>query len=104
MEYAFIDGTKSDRATRKLARSHAMKGKNVGKTRLRRSRLRPGASHTSTQPVFANDGSHEEESSSAPAHGTMSFYHVAWGGDALLSAPFPFQATPQSQDVINQCK
>ncbi|KAJ4376858.1 hypothetical protein N0V85_008978 [Neurospora sp. IMI 360204] len=37
--FQFIDSTKTDRVTRRLVRSHAMKGKNVGKVLHRRSRL-----------------------------------------------------------------
>lgn len=37
--FEFIDSTKSDRLTKRLVRSHAMKGKNAGKKLHRRSRL-----------------------------------------------------------------
>ncbi|KAF7558920.1 hypothetical protein G7046_g5233 [Stylonectria norvegica] len=38
-EFAFVDGSKTDRSTRRYARSHAMRGKNLGKTHHRPSRL-----------------------------------------------------------------
>ncbi|KAH8880878.1 hypothetical protein GQ53DRAFT_521227 [Thozetella sp. PMI_491] len=37
--FEFVDGTKTDRSTRRAARSHAMKGKNVGKRHQRGSKL-----------------------------------------------------------------
>lgn len=38
-DFKFVDGTKTDKSTRRAALSHAMKGKNIGKTHQRRSRL-----------------------------------------------------------------
>ena len=38
-QFLFVDSTSNDRQARKLARSHAMKGKNAGKKIHRRSRL-----------------------------------------------------------------
>jgi hypothetical protein len=104
MKFAFIDGTKKDKSTRRLARSHAMRGKNVGKTHPRRPRPAMGEPYTSKEATPANLRNLEEENGTAPVQGAISFYHAVWGGDALLSASFPLVATPQSLDVINQCK
>ncbi|KAF2736683.1 hypothetical protein EJ04DRAFT_575109 [Polyplosphaeria fusca] len=41
-KYQFIDATRSDRATKRAIRSHAMRGKNAGKKHNRRSRLAIG--------------------------------------------------------------
>jgi hypothetical protein len=90
-DFQFIDGTKHDGATRRLARSHVMKGKNAGRKLNRRSRkeARPSKRQTSSQ-----------------VSGVSSNNECMWSPiliDTLRFVSFPVDALPESQFVINHC-
>jgi putative hemolysin len=103
-DFRFIDGTKNDKFTRRLARSHAMKGKNVGKVHQRRSQLSLHLQRNKgVSKVQTSDSEQDEtrtismaQSSSSPITGVL--------GHRLLSVSFPVEATPQSLGIVNQCK
>ncbi len=99
--FAFIDCTKSDRSTKKLVRSHAMKGKNAGKTHHRRSRLDLSRSHKSGQSALVQplDRLNNQEC----RMGLLGLTYEAVG-EQLLAIPFPIEATSQNRPIINQCK
>ncbi|MBV36668.1 MAG: hypothetical protein CMP47_14640 [Rickettsiales bacterium] len=97
--FAFIDCTKSDRSTKKLVRSHAMKGKNAGKTHHRRSRLDLSRSHKSGQSALVQplDRLNNQEC----RMGLLGLTYEAVG-EQLLAIPFPIEATSQNRPIINQ--
>lgn len=104
-KFEFIDGTKNDRPTLKLARSHAMKGKNLGKTHQRRSRLDADQRHKRTQLVLLQvcEGQKYGESNNTPVQSSVSLTYKD-PGDQLLSVSFPVEVTPESGGVIYHCK
>ena len=104
-QFKFIDGTKNDRPTLRLARSHAMKGKNLGKTHHRRSRLGPDQRHKKRQLVLlqVDDGQKYVESNNSPGQDSLSLIYDD-PGDQLLSVSFPVELTPASRDVIYHCE
>lgn len=94
--FQFIDGTKHDRATRRLARSHVMKGKNVGRRLNRRSRketcsLKQHEAPRRTPGQDSNTSLDNERMRNPPIIDTLHF------------VSFPVDALPESQFVINQC-
>ncbi|KAB5542787.1 hypothetical protein GE09DRAFT_226450 [Coniochaeta sp. 2T2.1] len=124
VEFEFIDGTKKDPRTRRLARSHAMKGKNVGKKHNRRSRVAQVApSHASPTPISDLRGKIPSPESTVQHHDQtcQSFRPRSQDGghsiaprrphavpvafrplNGLFPFHFPIDATPQSQYVIKQ--
>ena len=99
--FEFIDGTKHDRLTRRLARSHALKGKNVGKKLYRRSRLDLDQSRRHQRPVPVPPKSEEEIS--VPGSEGVHPGIVAISGDSL-SIPFPIDTASQGHHIVSQCK
>ncbi|KAB5566070.1 hypothetical protein GE09DRAFT_727896 [Coniochaeta sp. 2T2.1] len=124
VKFEFIDGTKKDPRTRRLARSHAMKGKNVGKKHNRRSRVAQAApSPASPTPISDLGGKIPSPESTVQHHDQTcqsSRPRSQDGGHSMaprrphlvpvasrpLNGRFPFHfpvdATPQSQYVIKQ--
>lgn len=103
--FEFIDSRKNDKLTRKLARSHAMKGKNTGKKLNRRSRLELGQLHRCRPNVLLPMAENRKKQliTDYRAHCSLQLAYNSLSND-LLSVSFPLNATPQSQRVINQCK
>ena len=83
-------------------RSHAMKGKNAGKTLHRRSRVNRGLTHQCTQmvPLSVVECGNDEASDGDP----LQRLACTALRDKPLSFSFSIDATPQSQYVINQCE
>ncbi|EXJ79038.1 hypothetical protein A1O3_08539 [Capronia epimyces CBS 606.96] len=102
--FEFIDSTKSDKATRRLARSHAMKGKNAGKTlhRHRQSRLDLRGQQTATARVPNRRSAQENENRRTLAvQDSLDLTYPALS-DKLLSVSFPVETTPQGLGLISQ--
>lgn len=111
--FTFVDGTKTDRVTRRLARSHAMKGKNAGKTHeprsVRRARATGGGqsnprgcrSLALLQKMIPSSPRSEEvtirlEENISQSSGQTIIYRS-------LQTPLPVDPTPWSLDVIENC-
>jgi hypothetical protein len=99
--YEFIDSTKRDRSTKRLARSHAMKGKNAGKTLHRRSRLDLGRRPVTLMPVA--ECQHDDASYRAPTQYSLGVTSPTLDS-SFLSFSFPVEATPKTRSMIGQCK
>jgi hypothetical protein len=102
MEYAFIDGSKNDRATRRQARSHAMRGKNAGRKLHRRSRLHQ--SHHSKIKDSASVKFDTRQDMTTPVSILFKPFGSLTFGPELFNVAFPVSGIPQSQDTISQCK
>jgi hypothetical protein len=100
-KFEFVDTTKDNRTTRRIALSHVMKGKNAGRTHNRRSRLssaqQPNDRQLSCHFQGVQYGAHVGCASSCGALGAPKW-------DRLLHASFPVEATPHSQSLITECK
>ena len=81
-----------------------MKGRNLGKTHRRRSRLDTDQLHKKRQLTHlrVSDSQRYEESSNTPVQGSLGLTYKSFG-DELLSVSFPIETTPQSRDIIYQC-
>ncbi len=101
--FEFVDGTKRDRATRRIARSHAMKGKNVGKTHHRRSKLGscPPLENNQTGPPQIHGEAEEDCITSIDGSPSMKYKAL---GTQIFSVSFPLETSPQGQQVIQKCK
>lgn len=100
MHYEFIDATKSDKDTRSRARSHAMKGKNVGKKHPNRRQasklqLRTGVVACQTWSESDTYGGRIVEDKVLTGR--------PWA-DALLPLQLAVSTAPQRQHVIRQCE
>jgi hypothetical protein len=99
MSFQFVESGKTDPATRKLIRSHVMKGKNVGKTRLRPTRKDEGevpedhAAKFSLSACQFNDDVETEIPTIAPTI-----------GHSFSALTFPCEAQPYMKNLIQQCK
>ncbi|KAH8648433.1 hypothetical protein BX600DRAFT_554941 [Xylariales sp. PMI_506] len=100
--FAFIDGLKDDRATRRKALSHAMKGKNFGKTHHRPSKLGQRSRRRNLRQTYLAaidaDQYHFELDSASGSPGLDS--HVLCCKH--LPIPFPIETTPLNRHTINQ--
>ena len=103
--FEFIDSTKNDRLTKRLVRSHAMKGKNAGKTLARSSRLDLSRQLKCRQVALVRNAKsrNDEENRNAPIRASLGLTYMGLG-DKLLSISFPVEITSQNQHVINQCQ
>lgn len=92
--FQFIDGTKHDRETRRLARSHAMKGKNAGRKLHRRSRkeLGPPRPHGGPKPTTGQDSGNGLQSDSLNSPPLI---------DTLQFVSFPVNGLPECQYIIH---
>lgn len=103
--FEFIDGTKKDRATLRSARSHAMKGKNVGKKHHRLSKSE-ASQFRKSKPVtlLQEHGTQEDKKTDKSlALGTGGLKYQALG-DQLLAVSFPVEVSSQSRGIIHQCE
>ncbi len=95
----FVDNSaKVDRVTRKLMRSHVMKGKNSGKIVHRRSRLELGAGWTPCDD--ASFPSEEARKLEGEELGTVARNL----GNVLRTFQFPVELSESSLKCIGQCK
>jgi hypothetical protein len=102
MAFQFIHNGNRDPATRKLIRSHVMKGKNTGKTRLRSAHLEAGTgSHNLTSSSRSKPPAAYESPESvadkanfltAPLGNTFSGFEFAW------------EVEPSMIELIHQCR
>jgi len=99
MHFEFIDGTRNDKGTRRIARSHAMKGKNAG--RKHPNRRRQGAR---LQPQANVPGC--EASTVSDVHLVQRALTGGPGADEpeLLPLHLPFDTTLGSLHVIKLCE
>jgi len=96
--FQFVDSSaKVDRVTRKLMRSHVMKGKNAGKTVHRRSRLELGAGRTPCDDAsFQNETRKRNSEELGPVPRNL--------GNVLRTFQFPVELSESSLKNIDQCK
>jgi len=96
--FQFVDSSaKVDRVTRKLMRSHVMKGKNAGKTVHRRSRLELGAGRTPCGDASLPNGARKRNAEElGPVARNL--------GNVLRTFQFPVELGESSLKIINQCK
>ena len=111
--FEFIDGTRCDRFTRRVARSHAMKGKNVGRKLNRRSRLGIGRLPT-TKPKAALHDPKRSLPDRVVSGGSSTVVRASLGklsepkssdllSERLLPETLPFDVSAQSRYVIKEC-
>lgn len=105
--FHFMNGLSNDEKSKKLMRSHVMKGKNAGKKIHRRSRLelqvtrhRPNVVTNSSQICGKlrekyHDADWRYES---PNRLSVDF------GNKFMTFSLPVEVTPYSLEVINECK
>jgi hypothetical protein len=106
--FLFIDATKTDAGTRRKARSHAMKGKNLGKkhyNRRTKKAKQPQPTMHDLDCATTEDSDPQEDQymqdfllSISPAL----LYTI--GEDFIMPRHLQTNATPQSQHVIRQCE
>ncbi|KAH8812227.1 hypothetical protein F5884DRAFT_784799 [Xylogone sp. PMI_703] len=102
--FHFVDSTRADRASKRLIRSHVMKGKNTGKRFHRSSRLdlatrRPYAYNAflgASQTLEVQKTENIEPENICPT----TIARVL--GDVLHTLPFPLELTPDSFKIMNQ--
>lgn len=108
--FLFIDATKTDAGTRRKARSHAMKGKNVGKKHYNR-RTKKAKQLESRATIHDLDCATSTDSDSQDDQYMQDFllpispvllYSI--GEDFIMPMHLQTNATPQSQHVIRQCE
>lgn len=106
--FLFIDATKTDAGTRRKARSHAMKGKNVGKKHYNR---RTKKAKQSRPTIHDLDCATSIDSDSQEDQYMQDFllpispvllYTIA--EDFIIPMHLQTNATPQSQHIIRQCE
>lgn len=104
-KFQFVDGYKPSRANKRLIRSHAMKGRNAGKSVHRASRLFLVAKQPPRQCLLPRQalanlryGADQRDVLKRPASVLSS------PGDGLLFCSLPVQFTPASLHVVSQCK
>jgi hypothetical protein len=90
MVFQFIDNASIDRRTRKLIRSHAAKGKNIGKGRPRR-KPRPA---NASQPPLDSD-SNQEETDADHISNEQTLFLEQPRGEALSFYNMPFELSPR---------
>lgn len=99
--FQFVDNSATvDGVTRKLVRSHVMKGKNAGKTVHRRSRLELGASRTTRRyfETLSEDEAAKRRNLeiSRPVERNL--------GNVLNTFHFPVELNESSLKSMHQCK
>jgi hypothetical protein len=92
MSFQFIKNGKVDEATRKLIRSHVMKGKNVGRTHQRRDQRQQGRGLVLNHSV----------STTATSSGVTSIPRTP--GHSLSFFLFPVDERPYMREHIYKCK
>lgn len=105
--FYFVNGISPDEPSKKLMRRHVMKGKNAGKTIRRRSRLdlqvaqyRP---NTAGNPSHISENLNEEDQSADWRYESPNRLDTRFG-DAFLTFSLPVEVTPNSREIINECK
>lgn len=106
--FLFIDATKTDAGTRRKARSHAMKGKNVGKKHSNRRtkkaiQFRPTIHDLDRATSIDSDPQKDEymQDFLLPISPAL-LYTIE--DDFIIPMHLQTNATPQSQHVIRQCE
>lgn len=97
--FKFVDSSaKVDRVTRKLMRSHVMRGKNAGKTVHRRSRFELSAGRTPCGDAsFPNEEARKRNAEElGPVARNL--------GNVLRTFQFPVELSESSLKSIDQCK
>lgn len=101
--FQFVDSTKVDSVTRKVMRSHVMRGKNAGKTVHRRSRLDLGAGrmpYDNASPLRDLQSLHE-----AKRRDSEELRSIERNlGNVLCTFPFPVELSENSLKTIDRCK
>jgi hypothetical protein len=106
--FLFIDATKTDAGTRRKARSHAMKGKNVGKKHYNRRTKNAKQSRPTIHDLdcaTSRDSDPQEDQYMQDFLLPISpvlLYTI--GEDFIIPMHLQTNATPQSQHVIRQCE
>lgn len=106
--FLFIDATKTDASTRRKARSHAMKGKNVGKKHYNRRITKAKQSRPAMHDL---DGATSIDSDPPEDQYMQGFLlpispvllHTI-EEDFIIPRHLQTNATPQSQHAIRQCE
>jgi hypothetical protein len=103
--FHFVDTTQVDGSVRKSMRSHVMKGKNVGKTFCRASRLDIATRqpHVYAALLRSTRALNKEENSENPESlcPTTIERNI---GNVFLTFPHPLALTSDALKVVNQCK
>jgi hypothetical protein len=104
-KFQFVDGYKPSRANKRLIRSHAMKGKNAGKSVHRASRLSLVTKQPPRQCMLPSQAQVNLRYSVDQRDVLKRPASVLSGpGDGLLFCSLPVQFTPASLHVVSQCK
>ncbi|KAK9802174.1 hypothetical protein AB5N19_07982 [Seiridium cardinale] len=100
-DFLFVEGFQPNRANKRLVRSHAMKGKNVGKILHRPSKLKNSSRRglRERSPPLNSSAVTRYDAQEACQHvTTIPRNH----GDAFLTCGFSLELAPSSVDVINK--
>jgi hypothetical protein len=103
-QFKFIDGTKSDKSTRRSALSHAMKGKNVGKTHNRHRRSNHRCHQLGTTPIVPNPFDVSKDEDDREMEIDASSLSVVCDSLPFLSGVMEATTSKGSLDVIQNCK
>jgi hypothetical protein len=107
--FEFIDSTRHDRLSRRLARSHAMKGKNAGRKLNRRSKFGPDRLSTGRQTAsLHNDVRNCIDRDvggrrSAVAQSSLGMAYDCFSNQ-LFSVGLPIEISSHCRYVIKECK
>lgn len=105
--FYFVDGAQTNRAAKKLVRSHVMKGKNAGKRFHRRSRLQPAPPglNTGERTIILRrhlDKSQKEYHYSDEEHAVLNSI-MDCPINAILTG-LPVKVTNPSMEIMNECE
>ena len=110
-DFFFIDGIHADEASKRLMRRHVMRGKNVGRTLHRPSRLKTRVPRSQAQPVATLaicDSADDLEQHKDGPDWLLPFPRAVMPSKRLGSGfsllRLPVGVTPESLEVINECK
>ncbi|KAK2616451.1 hypothetical protein QQS21_000693 [Conoideocrella luteorostrata] len=107
-QFMFVDGRKTDRASKKLVRRHVMKGKNAGKKVLRPTRLAlqdarkqiNSATMDEREPLWACNDLKKRHQRSDWIYLSEKMAALAFG-NVLLPFALPVPVTPLAMDIMN---
>ncbi len=103
--FFFVDGTQVNKTTRKLMRSHVMKGKNAGRTIHRPSKLDlTKGSPYHYQPLQRDRYLPDEDATSAKQIQSYPTVIARNIGNLFVTLSFPLELTANSLDIISQCQ
>jgi len=104
MDFAFIDNATIDQRSRKLIRSHVMKGKNAGRTVKRASRKpRAEQSPSTSIPPVCNPAFSKHIRIRKPQEDEFRIIIANRIGTGFLTFSYPLEITPHVASLLHDC-